>query len=420
MNAKLNMQTVPLSWLRPAEYNPRENLKPGDPEYEDIRASIDSFDYVSPIIANKDGTIIGGHQRFTVLKDLGYTEADVVIVDKTKDEEAALNVALNKISGRWDPVKLAQLIGRIDTSGLDATLTGFDSSEIKKMVGAINTDWFRDRERNDTSRQEGNDAYNSFLDKFEPPKTTDDCYTPDNIYEVIADWVADEFGADRHAFVRPFYPGGDYQNAEYQENEIVVDNPPFSILAQIIRFYCENGVKFFLFAPSLTIITAIDCDVTYIAAGANITYENGATVSTGFVTNLDSLFRFRTAPSLYAAIKVENDRNLRENTPELPVYVYPDHVVIPSVAMKWGKYGQDFRVRKDDCVIISELDCQKEKGKAIYGKGLLLSERAAAEKAAAEKAAAEKAAAEKAAAERWTLSERELEIVRELGGDRSG
>ena len=138
MKAELNMKEIELSWLKPADYNPRADLQPGDPEYEKIKRSIESFTYVDPIIANSDGTIIGGHQRLKVLLDLGYTSADVVIVDKDKNEEAALNIALNKISGDWDPDKLAEVIGDIDVSDLDATLTGFDEDEIKELVGKIN------------------------------------------------------------------------------------------------------------------------------------------------------------------------------------------------------------------------------------------------------------------------------------------
>ena len=150
MKAKLNMQEVELSWLNPAEYNPRVDLQPGDPEYEKIKTSIETFTYVDPIIANTDGTIIGGHQRYKVLIDLGYTSADVVIVDKDKDEEAALNIALNKISGEWEPSKLAQLIGKIDTSRLNATVTGFDVDQIKAMIGKINIegDTFFDEQKN--------------------------------------------------------------------------------------------------------------------------------------------------------------------------------------------------------------------------------------------------------------------------------
>lgn len=88
--------------LKPAEYNPRKSLQPGDPEYESLKRSIETFGYVDPIIVNKDGTVIGGHQRLSVLVDLGYTEADVAVVDLSKHDEKALNIALNKISGEWD------------------------------------------------------------------------------------------------------------------------------------------------------------------------------------------------------------------------------------------------------------------------------------------------------------------------------
>ena len=405
MKAKLNMQEVALSWLKPADYNPRLDLKPGDPEYEKIKRSIEEFTLVDPIVANQDGTIISGHQRYKVLRDLGYTHADVSLVDLDKEHEMALNVAMNKTGGDWDPHKLARLIGKIDLAGLDATLTGFDSGAVKDMIGKVNTDWFDREEKDGNQRQEDNAEYNDFLDKFEIKKTTDDCYTPDNVYEAVADWVEDEFEVNRDKFVRPFYPGGDYTTEEYKKGCVVVDNPPFSILSQIIRFYCEKGISFFLFAPSLTLCTATDCDITYIAAGAQITYENGADVSTGFITNMDAVNRFRTAPTLWEKIKVANDENLRKLHKELPNYTYPDNVVTPATAMKWSHYGEDFRVNKNECIIISELDAQKEKGKAIFGKGFLLSEKAAAEKAAAEK---------------WLLSDREWAIVKSLGGGSNG
>ena len=76
--------------------------------------------------------------------------------------------------------------------------------------------------------------YQAFVDKFKEAKTTDDCYTPPEIYDEIADWVAEEYGYQREKFLRPFKPGGDYQREEYPEGCAVVDNPPFSILASIV------------------------------------------------------------------------------------------------------------------------------------------------------------------------------------------
>lgn len=127
------MEIRKLSDLRPAEYNPRKELRPGDPEYENIKRSISTFGYSDPIIVNKDGTIIGGHQRYNVLRDLGYTEVSVVVVDLSKDKEKALNVALNKITGQWDDQKLADLLSDIDLSDIDVETTGFTRDEIDDL-----------------------------------------------------------------------------------------------------------------------------------------------------------------------------------------------------------------------------------------------------------------------------------------------
>ena len=54
-----------------------------------------------------------------------------------------------------------------------------------------------------------NPEYEAFVEKFKPKKTTDDCYTPENVYEAVAGWVADEYGRDRAGFLRPFWPGKD-------------------------------------------------------------------------------------------------------------------------------------------------------------------------------------------------------------------
>ena len=280
-------------------------------------------------------------------------------------------------------------------------MTGFDMPE--------GSDWFEDRERYDDSRQEGNDEYNDFLDKFEIPKTTDDCYTPDLVYDAVADWVSNEYGVKRENFVRPFYPGGDYQSEKYKKTDIVVDNPPFSILSEILNFYTEKGVKFFLFAPALTLFSSSSSSCA-IGAGAQVVYENKANVSTSFLTNLEMEYRFRTAPTLYKAVQDAIDQINAENGRELARNNFPDEVVTSTKLSYFSRYGVDFRVRRNESEHIRALDAQKETKQTIYGSGYLISE-----KAAAEKAAAEKAAAEKAAATVWELSDREKEIIKNLG-----
>jgi hypothetical protein len=408
----LKIEVRKLSELNPAEYNPRQDLQPGDHEYEKIKRSIAEFGYVDPIIINSDGTIIGGHQRFKILQSEGVTECEVSVVDLDKDREKALNIALNKTGGDWDMEKLKELIGEIDLSGLDATLTGFDQEEIKDLIGDVNLgeDWFENRKRNETGHQEGNDEYNEFVDKFEIAKTTDDCYTPDIVYEAVANWVVREYGVLREKFIRPFYPGGDYQKQKYKPDDIVVDNPPFSILSEILNFYKEHDVRFFLFAPALTLFSP-SSSCCAIGVGATVLYENKASVNTSFLTNLEDA-QFRTAPDLYEEVMAAVDEFSKTLRKTHPKYSYPDELVTSPMLSYLSHYGQEFRVERGGAYHIRQLDCQKDDEKVIYGSGYLISEKAAAEKAAAEKAAAEKAAAE--TAKKWQLSESEKEIVASL------
>ena len=123
--------------LKAAEYNPRKDLRPGDAEYEKLKRSIQEFGYVDPVIWNKrTGTVVGGHQRLKVMKDLGYEEVDCVVVDLDEKKEKALNIALNKISGEWDNDLLANLLKDLDGSGYDITLTGFDLAEAQELFGS--------------------------------------------------------------------------------------------------------------------------------------------------------------------------------------------------------------------------------------------------------------------------------------------
>lgn len=126
--------------LKYANYNPRKKLKPEDKEYQKIKKSIEEFGYVDPIIINKDNTIIGGHQRLTVLKDLGYEEVDVIQIDIDKTKEKALNIALNKITGEWDYAMLGDLLLDLDSQNYDLEITGFDDYEIEDILAPISNE----------------------------------------------------------------------------------------------------------------------------------------------------------------------------------------------------------------------------------------------------------------------------------------
>lgn len=130
----MEIQKIDINKLIPATYNPRKDLKPNDEEYIKIKNSIINFGYVEPIIINKDFTVIGGHQRLKVLKELNYEKIECIVVDLDKTQEKALNIALNKISGEWNTEKLENLLQELLQENFDVNLTGFDSEEIDNIL----------------------------------------------------------------------------------------------------------------------------------------------------------------------------------------------------------------------------------------------------------------------------------------------
>ena len=134
----MEWRTIPVGELKPAAYNPRKKLKAGDKEYEKIKNSIQEFGYVEPIICNYDMTVIGGHQRLTVLKDLGYTEVQCVVVHiEDENKVKALNVALNKITGAWDEQLLADLLVDLKAQDFNTDLTGFEAPEVEQLFSKV-------------------------------------------------------------------------------------------------------------------------------------------------------------------------------------------------------------------------------------------------------------------------------------------
>lgn len=249
------------------------------------------------------------------------------------------------------------------------------------------------------------DDYEDFVKKFEPKKTTDDCYTPSAVYDAVLGWVAEAVDISGREIVRPFWPGGDFENFDYPDGCIVIDNPPFSILSKIARFYMAHGIRFFLFAPHLTLFSTTNIEWTCIVANCTIEYDNKAKVNTGFISNLFGDCRIMTAPTLSKKIDEAQQRyNL-----SLPKYQYPDNVVSSALLGRIAKHVE-FRVRADECVQIKKLDAQR---KGIYGGAFLLNEAKAAEAKAAEAKAAEAKRSQKAIV--WELSDREKKLIKSLG-----
>lgn len=129
---KAQMDVVEISTIKRADYNPKIDHKPGDPEFEDLKNSIREFGQVIPMVINrKTGTLVSGHQTMTVLQHLGWKFANVVYVDEDDDRERALNAAINKIKGRYDEKKLVAMFLQLPEAL--RPLTGWKLKEIKAM-----------------------------------------------------------------------------------------------------------------------------------------------------------------------------------------------------------------------------------------------------------------------------------------------
>ncbi|WJE28965.1 ParB N-terminal domain-containing protein [Bacillus altitudinis] len=134
----MNIKTIPVHKINPAPYNPRIDLQPGDPEYDALKNSMKKFGYVDPLVWNeRTGHLVGGHQRFKIIMEDRPTEIQVSVVSLNDQDEKALNVALNKISGHWDETKLEKLLTELKDNNLDLETIGFSEEEYEELLDSV-------------------------------------------------------------------------------------------------------------------------------------------------------------------------------------------------------------------------------------------------------------------------------------------
>lgn len=183
------------------------------------------------------------------------------------------------------------------------------------------------------------ESYEDFVEKFKPKKTTDDCYTPPAVYAAVLDWIRARVDLTGRQIVRPFYPGGDYERADYPPGCVVIDNPPFSLMRKIVVFYLSRGISFFLFAPALQLFQRGLDGITYIIPGGTITYENGANVATAFCSSLFPGIRIMLAGTLGAALTAAKQPPVSPPPLELP-----PSVVTPACLRRYIVPGADLEI----------------------------------------------------------------------------
>ena len=410
---ELTIEYLPIKSLKPYERNTRKHT---DYDVGEIAKSIAECGFNDPIgVYGESLTIVEGHGRLLAAKKLGMKEVPCIRLDHmTDDQRRKYAILHNKTAelSAFDFDNLAIELEDLDFSNFDFTFGIEAEAEETEVVEDDDLDeqdrLFKERmARGEISEED--EEYQAFLEKFEAKKTTDDCYTPDNIYDAVKKWCIERYGLRGKKIIRPFYPGGDYQKEDYSGDCVVIDNPPFSIISEICEWYSAKGIKYFMFAPGLTLLGINRGRENYVVTNNGILYENGAVVNTGFVTNLGKK-KIISAPDLHELVEEQNKINAMNKHRQLPRYEYPPEVLTSSMLGYMAQHGIALEIEEKHTYFIRALDSQKESGKGLFGSGFLLSE-----KAAAEKAAAEKAAAEKIDTNIWELSDREREIVKSLG-----
>ena len=184
----MEIRTLKAAQLRAAPYNPRRDLQPEDAEYQKLRRSIETFGYIEPIIWNeRTGNVVGGHQRLKVLLEKGAEDIEAVVVDLDEKDEKILNVLLNKVKGRWDIGKLADLLQQLDEA-VEMEVTGFEDWELQSLL--MQYDHIKDLMEEDFSGYSDSKERDTFTMTFSLPagaRETVEQYIQDNGRLVLHD-----------------------------------------------------------------------------------------------------------------------------------------------------------------------------------------------------------------------------------------
>ena len=258
-----------------------------------------------------------------------------------------------------------------------------------------------------------NKDYESFVDKFKPKKTTDDCYTPEPVYDAVLSWLKENANIEGKKIIRPFWPGEDYTQWDYPDDCIVVDNPPFSIMSQIKKFYIERGIKFFLFANHLTLAGSYSNKETLIITYNDIVYHNGAIVRTSFITNMDEFSDYSVISSLSLREKIQNAQ-VPKDKKNISKYERPDNIITISDISYLIDKGITFEIKKNECISVKDTINHDGTKVQIFGKGFLvnnnIAERIKAERIKAERIKAERIKAERTAIKLYLTEEQKIQL----------
>lgn len=226
--------------------------------------------------------------------------------------------------------------------------------------------------------------------KLKKKTATDDCMTPPAVYSAVVAWAVNRYGYQGRPIVRPFWPGKDYKTMAYPEGCVVIDNPPFSIMSELLRFYTARGIDYFLFANGMTVL-GCPCK-SHVIVGTQIIYDNALVLNTAFVSSQGPLIE--VSPELADAIDTAQQK--AKTTPKKP-YKFDPHIISIGKLLQIARRGEAYTCERGH--FVRKLDAGPPGG--IYGAGFIVGDK---------DAIIDRVPGKKL----LPLSEREKEIVRRL------
>ena len=320
-----------------------------------LKKSVTDNGFGRSIVVDRDNNIIAGNGIVEAAKSLN--KKNIRIIDTTGDELVVVrrtDLDIDSEAGR----RLA-----LSDNATSAVNLAWDYDELEKARETWNVkpeDWGVKIE---------SEEYRKFVEKFnkEAEKTTDDCYTPQDVYECVRDYFIEEGVIPKGAkLVRPFYPGGDYEREEYPEGCVVYDNPPFSIISKIVKYYQDKGIKFLLYCPALTSLNLAQ-HATLIAFDFHVIYDNGAGVETFLITNLyDENIAIKSLSGELSR-RVKNLPSQQEDKKELQQYSTPKEVVDIKAVKYISRQGVEMVWYRNKIKVSKNLQGYKDIGKEAFG-----------------------------------------------------
>ena len=212
--------------------------------------------------------------------------------------------------------------------------------------------------------------------------TTDECYTPPAVYDTVLDYAVERYNLQDKHIVRPFIPGGDYQKYVYDKNDVVIDNPPFSITTKIAKWYIDRNIPFLLFINGLygvSLSRGLHGNATVIVTNAPVSFYNKGSekrIRLGFVTNLEPKNII-----LRADATLTNRLNGLVKKKSFKRFQYPENFLKNNDILAALQRNVELKLTTDNCLFEDNLDYHKAHthGKSqrvsVFGGGYLVNDR---------------------------------------------